>query len=350
VTKGQLVMPDLTNTRLLKMLGLRVERLFVLGIFLIGASFIEMFVASTSDQIAHDSSRVEIATMFDKVSIDESHLTELFKTPEAIASNASEIEKHNSRARRSENARKLLGLPPEKIISANESTDSQKESYSDVIRRYKIESSFVSGASRKTDNLDKFVDVRKSPEELLQILAEEKKRSENKSVSVFGIEGPALVQIDYGPIGYKLPFKLISACTMHVLTVLTAIWLGSLYMTRQRELLIIAQLDDYKEAFPHILNVLPVNFHSIGSDPTNETLQQLKSIAAFMRTLILLTFSALILAPLIYSSYVVAGLYEAIIPLPMVVNILLYIVIALLVSVLIVQERVFIKNKIFFVG
>jgi len=83
---------------------------------------------------------------------------------------------------------------------------------------------------------------------------------ERKPTAVWGIETPRLLNIQYAGGDYKFPLTFLSTLLAIALAPLIIGWLGAIYMTRQRELLLISDLDDYKAAFPHVLNFLPVRF------------------------------------------------------------------------------------------
>ena len=80
-------------------------------------------------------------------------------------------------------------------------------------------------------------------------------------------------------------------------------------MTRQRELIMVAALEDYKLAFPHVLNLLPVTFHRINSElrSTVSRKRQIKysknnrTTHKICRTSVILLFALPLLLGFIYS-------------------------------------------------
>jgi len=77
-------------------------------------------------------------------------------------------------------------------------------------------------------------------------------------VPIWGVEGSRTVAVDYFGSSYRVSSRFGAVALFIALTLLSAAWIGSLYMTRQRELILISRLEDYKQAFPHIINILPV--------------------------------------------------------------------------------------------
>jgi hypothetical protein len=105
----------------------------------------------------------------------------------------------------------------------------------------------------------KLVDLSASPEDLLKRVTDQRVLLESKPASFWGIETPRALRLKYADQNYTVPFGVISILIMIPLPILILGWLAAVYMTRQRELIIIAELRDYKKAFPHILNFLPVD-------------------------------------------------------------------------------------------
>ncbi|MDL2283940.1 hypothetical protein LJC19_02185 [Oxalobacter sp. OttesenSCG-928-P03] len=102
----------------------------------------------------------------------------------------------------------------------------------------------------------------KSPGDWLSEIRKREEELASQPIKVWGIETPLAVPLQYGQAQYAIPLSIFSVSLQIILVPLLIVWMSSLYMTRQRELLLIRQLDDYKFAQPHMLNILPIYWMS----------------------------------------------------------------------------------------
>jgi uncharacterized membrane protein (DUF485 family) len=124
-----------------------------------------------------------------------------------------------------------------------------------MLGRFGREVSIATGA--RPSAIEAELDASIPPEKLIATLREKGKLLAAKPVSVWGIETPTSLPFQYGSARYQVPTSFVANALLVALTLTLLGWLGALYMTRQRELLIIRNLTDYRMAFPHVLNVLP---------------------------------------------------------------------------------------------
>ena len=294
-------------------LGRRVERLFLLGIVLIVLSFAETYLITANSQLSRDQSAAAIIALQEKLTTEEQHLTTLFQsklTPPKQEEPAVESSQSKERARLVARTRQQLGLPeppppkpreppirPQKVPTYGETLDT-------------IISEITQATHSPPEDLAKYRDVSKSPRDLIMALQRQKEIIESKPTAVWGIQTPRLFQLQYAGLDYKIPLGFLSTTLAVALAFLIVGWLGSVYMTRQRELLSISELDDYRLAFPHILNGIPVRFvryeslwHPIRKQrPKFEGVLN-RVVSALIRTVILLFFSLSMVCAYIYSIY-----------------------------------------------
>jgi hypothetical protein len=155
-----------------------------------------------------------------------------------------------------------LGLPPPTPPKPPKQPP-KRETYAEALARIVND---VSRASRsEATELNRHIDAKRPPADLIKALQQEKTFLENKPATVWGIQTPRQFAVQYAGLDYKLPLAFLSTTLASVLGILIVGWLGALYITRHRELVIILAIDDYKLTFPHLLNFLPVHFEQLVS-------------------------------------------------------------------------------------
>lgn len=234
------------NHASLSQLGRRIERLLYFGIVLVLFCFIEWYLISASVAFANER-EANINKLLSVIEGKRENLTILFlNRPSQIAK-----QQNLERELRVANTRNLLGLPP--ISTQAEQTDKYKEALSEILH------GVANQASTSAQELSGLLDSSVSPEELIHDLRKQQKSIDEKTVLIFGLETPRLFSISYGDIHYRVPPVFLATALLIILAPLLLGWLSSLYITRQRELMMIAALDESKWAFPHVLNILPLN-------------------------------------------------------------------------------------------
>ncbi|MBN9134167.1 MAG: hypothetical protein J0H48_12525 [Nitrosospira multiformis] len=294
------------NIDALFFLGRRVERLFLGGILLVVLCFVEAYLTTANKQFLEDHSVSTIAGLLKRLESEESRLADLFQAKSEL--NTSPVP-NNAKTRQKEitvdQTRKLLGLPPRPFPNSPEVSPkitTYKEALEQIVNEL--------GEKHLAHRLDfaRYVDSTKQPNELILSLRQQLKTLEDAPTTVWGIQTPRILQVQYAGLDYKFPFGFLSSAVAIALAPLIVGWLGALYMTRQRELVMIANLEDYKLAFPHVLNALPVNFK------IHRELQLIKSrkdeiknskinrtIHKICRTFVILLFTLPLLLGFIYS-------------------------------------------------
>jgi hypothetical protein len=300
-------MANTPDTRTLHFLGRRVERLIFGGIFLVIVCFVETYLTTANRQLAEDRSTSTITALLNRLTSDEPHLTILFQSkiesPKSIASTLSKSLEKDSLVNET---RKKLGLPPSATPKQSESLPiprTYRETLDDIV------SDLAKNPFVQQEELAKYADYTKSPLEIIQTLQKQRDILDKKPTSVWGIETPRLLQLQYAGLDYKFPFGFVSSMLAIALAPLIAGWLGALHVTRQRELMLVSNIDDYKLAFPHILNLLAVNFRvieaiskkpvSIKSRATNRKINRIS--LSIIRTLIILLIALPMLLGFTYS-------------------------------------------------
>jgi hypothetical protein len=254
------------DTRALYFLGRRVERLILGGILLVVLCFVETYLTTANKQFSEDRSADTITNLLNRLELDEPRLTNLFQTkPETTLQN-SQLNDFTDEQKSISDTRKKLGLPPLPPSKPSERPP-EPRTYKEALDSIIIELGNNPFAQRA--ELMKYVDPTKPPKELIQALHEQMRVLETVPTTVWGIQTPRLLQLQYAGLDYKFPFGFVSSLLEIALAPLIVGWFGALYATRQRELIMIAAIEDYKLAFPYILNFLPVNFQKIETQLQN---------------------------------------------------------------------------------
>jgi hypothetical protein len=254
-----------TDESALYILGRRIERLLFAGILILVACFVEVYFATASARFAADKPSESVQRLVSEIEKDEERLNRLFtsKPKPPPVSKPSSSGRLTEQERNVLETRNRLGLPPPEpepppVERKARLTD---ETYAGRIRDIINKAAIDTGTN--PEDISKLVDLKKSPRDIAVALRERLATAAKKPVEVWGIETPRLLEVQYGGLQYKIPASFVATVLAAALAPLLIGWLGSLYITRQRELLIIARLEDYKIAFPHILNLIPVVFENV---------------------------------------------------------------------------------------
>jgi hypothetical protein len=245
----------------LAFLGRRVERLVFVGILLILLCFVEAYLAAANTQLNQDRHADAVTALLNHLEPNSLHLADLYKTksppPSPLTSTSSSTAK---RQKAINETRKKLGLPPA-LPPKPERPVPKPPTYADTL--HGIINAVEMAYPELRSEFDKYDDPTRDPGLLIDALKKQKDILERAPTTVWGIQTPRLLQFQYAGMDYKFPFGLVSSALEIALAPLIIGWIGALMFTRQRELFMIKALDDYKLTFPHILNILPVNFLEI---------------------------------------------------------------------------------------
>jgi hypothetical protein len=330
----------------LPFLGRRVERLIFSGVLLVLLCFIETFLATANRQISENRSADVLRGLIEQIAKDESRLSELFQAGE-LPSKARLIQEVDAEDAKN-NTRILLGLPP----ALPKKTEELQEPQTYRAALTKIISDVVASArGRSTDyELNKYANFKISPAELQRKLQEQLQAIENTPTNVWGILTPSHFQLEYAGREYQFPFSFVSEVLEIILAPLIVGWLGAIYATRQRELLLIAKLENYKLAFPYILNFLPVQFtFSQQKNITHPWLLSfhLKLLASF-RSLVLLVLSTPMLIGFSYSIRELSSVDPDGVPIAYWIGGVLSLIMMIQILILVLQEWLILKDKYFY--
>ena len=260
-------------------------------------------MVATVDYIGTDNP-AGFSVLADKIERNQDKLQEMFDTVMAPLRPTLAIESSGVQV-----TRKLLGLPPE--VRPTEPVPT--ETYSSALGRLVLETASQTGMRQTV--LSASVDNKRPPSDLVQALRNRQKELEKRPVVVWGIEAPVTLPFQYGAAEYQVPNWVFANLLFIALIPLCIGWFGSVYFTRQRELFLIRNLTDYKAAFPHILNILPVTPISlayveearlVNIKAKNRSRAFSRVFYSLLRTILILIFAL----PMVFAlSYSAAGLF-----------------------------------------
>jgi hypothetical protein len=299
-----------TSSPYLTMLGRRIERLMYLGILLLVLCFAEVYLAS-----ANLSFRNEDSFVFEKLAVklnaEKDQLDKLFNATITVTVPAATPRAETNAERRQRLAdaavRRKLGLPPDTGEPQKPSVTTVKSQagYQDFVRRAAIDVAFDSQFD--VDTMLKEVDATKSPSDIVSHLRTRSQELLQKSVRVWGIETPRQIPMNYLGIDYRVPSTFAAGSLLIALTPLLIGWIGSLYVTRQRELVAIEKLQDFTLVFPHILNMFPLLYSEFAQYKSRSEVKFNRvvgrALILFVRWIVLALFSFPMLASVAYSAY-----------------------------------------------
>lgn len=246
------------------MLGRRIERLFFAGVLIILVCCIELYFVTASQIFSSERPSAENQSILNQIERNLDILTKLYE-----AKPAKQIDQAPPRGQTRKvdpkvlETRKALGLPPptpEEPFGWKGKMPKQEtyvDRMNDLINRAAIDARAAPGA------IAKLVDLKKGPQENTAAIRQRLAQVQTMPVSVWGIETPRLLSLQYGGLDYKIPADFIANALLVALAPILVGWMGSFLVTRKRELLLISELDDFKTTFPHILNLVPVNWERI---------------------------------------------------------------------------------------
>jgi hypothetical protein len=282
-------------------IGLRIERLFYLGFILIFACWIELYFVEVAAYFSNPQNRSVDALLVEL----KANLPELEST---FAAQQQPKTPQDPREQAVSKLRQELGIPPEKKSTNNSTETSYQEVLTKIYTKIYIH-------NQPDPDLAKKLEVSKSPQTLIIELEKYKESLQKNSATVFGVESPRQLSFQYGSSDFKIPPSLLSTILLIAIQPLAMIWLGSFYITRQRELLLTTKSKDYKQTFPHILNWFVVDFSAFNSRiGFNQSRKQQKShlvtaaiFTTLFRCLIVLMLALLIISPTTYATIAISS-------------------------------------------
>lgn len=321
-------------------IGLRIERLLYLGFFLLLICAVQVYLTTVAVHFGAKGTRA-LESLIASLEQNAPILKDLYEKDKAPRTPITETE------RRVEAMRKSLGLEP-----ARKSNVLEGSTYASKLKDLLIA---IPDWSSLRGQLDGVLTSDKAPETLIAALQELQKIKTPEKGTVLGIETPRQLTLQYGSTDFRFSALPLAIGLLIALYPLVFVWLGSFYITRQRELVAIRRARDYKDAFPHILNFVAVdssNFQkSVGLPVRRKEIRFNLILARVATTLIRSIFVLITVAPFVvgigYSSLQLSSLLE----LPVIVEVLTtiaFFILASLAFVSVAQEAITLHGKIFY--
>jgi len=319
--------------------GLRIERLLYLAFFLVLLCCLEIYLTAAAAHFSASDTR-SIDAVIEAVEQDRAELARLFELDKkpAVPDTARE---HRAAAMRAK-----LGLPPAARKEAAGETYKQRleKLLLSLPRMWELQT-----------QLSEAFDLKNSPEEILAKLRSLRASKIPDKGTILGIETPRLLTLQYGSADFRFSAQPLATALLIALYPLCVVWIGSFYITRQRELLAMRQLTDHKETFPHVLNFLAVDFSGfhrrIGLPTSRKNLRLNLILSVLLTTSIRCFFLAMLVAPIIGGlAYSSVQLFDLLSP-PIVVWIstgAVFLFVGLLGLSLVIQEAIALRGKQFY--
>ncbi|WP_234196319.1 hypothetical protein [Pseudacidovorax sp. NFM-22] len=233
---------------MLHTLGLRIERLLYFGFVLLLICALEVYFTAAAAYFNATETRAldSLIEIFEK---DRDQLKGLYDESRKPYRPSTDRENKVAEMRAS------LGLPAKKGGPPGDGPTYKS----------KVESLLNSspGAWQIQGQIGSSLDLEKNPDQILDALKNLKNLSNRERGTVLGIETPRLLTLQYGSADFRISAQFLAGGLLVALYPLSLVWLGSFYITRQRELLGIRATRDLKDVFPHILNILAVDFSGL---------------------------------------------------------------------------------------
>lgn len=319
--------------------GLRIERLLYLAFFLVLLCCLEIYLAAAAAYFSAANTR-SLDVAIEAVEKDRAELSRLFdlQSRPAIPDTA--------REQRTAAMRQKLGLPPA------EKEEMTRESYKQRLEKLLIPLPRVWELQAQLADV---FDSKNSPDEILAKLRSVRASKIPDKGTILGVETPRLLVLQYGSADFRFSAQPLATGLLIALYPLCVVWVGSFYITRQRELLTMRQLVDYKETFPHVLNFLAVDFsgfhRSIGLQTSRKNIRFNLMLSAALTTsvrcLLLIMLVAPIVGGLAYSSFKLFDLLSPPIGVWIVTG-AVFLFVSLLSFSLVVQEAIALRGKKFY--
>ncbi len=321
-------------------IGLRIERLLYLGFFLLLVCALQVYLTTVAVHFGAKETRA-LESLIEVLEKNAPGLQDLYETGKAPSIPNSEKEQ------RVEAMRKSLGLEP-----ARKSNIPDAPNYASKLQDLLM--SLPDWSSLK-GQLDGVLTSDKDPKTLIAALKELQKSETPEKGTVLGIETPRQLTLQYGSADFRFSALPLAIGLLVALYPLVFVWLGSFYITRQRELVAIRRARDYKDAFPHILNFVAVdssNFQkSMGLPVRRKEVRFNLLLARLATTLIRCIFVLITVTPFVvgigYSSLQLSSLLN----LPAFVEIVTAVAFFILTSlafISVAQEAITLHGKTFY--
>lgn len=321
-------------------IGLRIERLLYLGFFLLLVCAFQVYLTTVAIHFSATGTRA-LESLIDALEANSPRLQRLYERARLPVAPSSDKEQ------RVDAMRKLLDLPP---AQGNDFGD--EPTYASAVREILIK---LPDWSSVQVHLDGVMTNDKGPTSIIDALRDLQKTKLPDKGMVLGIETPRQLTLQYGSSDFRFSAQPLAAGLLIALYPLAFVWLGSFYITRQRELVAIRKTSDHRNAFPHILNFLVVdssNFQkNVGLPVKQKDIRFNLVLVRVVTTTIRCVFVVMTVSPLIigigYSSMQISILLK----LPVVLDgaiAISFFALALLGFMAVFQEAVTLHGKTFY--
>ena len=271
---------------ILTILGNRTEKMIHLSIFVVIISWSFNYF-SKAVVYNNQSNPLAYKLLHDEISHNLENLNELYEN--MISSEDKEnplvLIKLNK-------TRVTLGLPP--IIEDKKTTNK----YIDEIYNIINNTSYSTGFNK--DKLLLLFKPTSSPQEILDKCKIKITEVQNKKVNVWGIESPVNLIMNYGGSNYLIANTLAANLLSLISPMVIILWLGSFYLTRNREVRAINETIDYRVIHPHLLNIIYIQNKKPNEDIKNNLIDKKNNVAILSFSLIRSFFIFVIASLMLY--------------------------------------------------
>lgn len=232
-------------------LGRRIERLLYFGAVLV-LLCVALFYFATTAVYMNEKNPSGLAALANNLKNDLPKLQELYDKPINAKQDATD-----NRMRLIQATRARLNMRPEILPKVTDNTETYAVELTGIINRSSTETGMDASV------LSKGINSTTPPLQAIAIVKDHLRLLSGKPLQIWGIETPTIVPFQYGKALYEIPASVIAISLLFFLAPLLIWWMGSFLLTRQRELLVLRNSDDYTIAFPHVLNILPVMYKDL---------------------------------------------------------------------------------------
>lgn len=323
--------------------GLRIERLLYFGLILIFLCWAETYLSTAASYFSDTDNRV-LDGLLQRLTSERPALESAFERKNIDVA-------RSEREKRAAGLRKELGLPP------GEAQNTDSGSYFALLQKIADESNVSPYAmeAQTFATISALIDTKKSPQEIIAAVTKQKNDSIKNTATVLGIEAPRFLSLQYGSTDFKIPSLHLSVILLIVIYPLAVVWLGSFYITRQRELMLIRLARDHKATFPHILNWVVIDSSRMMAQLGQQNSAKQRRITLRLNAVITPAFRCLIVAlivflivfPIGYSSLLLHATISPPLSVSLIGAVFLFVIIGLGAS-LFGQETYLLKGKVFY--
>ena len=102
------------------------------------------------------------------------------------------------------------------------------------------------------------IDETMTPGEIVEKLHKKEAELGSDTATVYGIEIPYSVYVNYGGINIKVNTWRLNWMASGIIVLMSILWMQTFGISRKNELIHISKLPSYENSFPHFLNTFPI--------------------------------------------------------------------------------------------